>query len=209
MINDSNESLVNVYRVIQNSPEELIKALDGIQREYHALAEHADRRAYFMERRTFFNEGGPDDVTRAALFIFFMRTCYNGIYSVNRSGKLSVTFGAGNRAKILEEDLLRLNHKLLQGVVILDGDYRRTAKYAGEKTFFYFDPPYKPVNESGGCTSYMPDDFDDHDQIRLAEFCRTWGMSAANECSPTRTRSKRTRPIPSSTTCTTASISND
>lgn len=76
-----------------------------------------------MERRTFFNEGGPDDVTRAALFIFFMRTCYNGIYSVNRSGKLSVTFGAGNRAKILEEDLLRLNHKLLQGVVILDGDY--------------------------------------------------------------------------------------
>ena len=45
-----------------------------------------------MEKRTFFNEGNPDDVTRAALFIFFMRTCYNGIYSVNRSGKLSVTF---------------------------------------------------------------------------------------------------------------------
>lgn len=101
MINDSNESLVNVYRVIQNFPEELIKALDSIQREYHALAEHADRRAYFMAKRTFFNEGGPDDITRAALFIFFMRTCYNGIYSVNRSGKLSVTFGAGNRAKIL------------------------------------------------------------------------------------------------------------
>lgn len=175
MINDSNESLVNVYRVIQNSPEELIGKLEGIQKEYHALAEHADRRAYFMEKRTFFNEGGPDDVTRAALFIFFMRTCYNGIYSVNRSGKLSVTFGAGNRAKILEEDLLRLNHKLLQGVVILDGDYRQTGRYTGEKTFFYFDPPYKPVNESGGCTSYMPDDFDDNDQIRLAEFCRDLG----------------------------------
>ena len=70
---------MNVYRVIQNSPEELIKKLEGIQREYHALTEHADRRAYFMEKRAFFNEGGPDDVTRAALFIFFMRTCYNGI----------------------------------------------------------------------------------------------------------------------------------
>lgn len=79
----------------------------------------------------------------AALFIFFMRTCYNGIYSVNRSGKLSVTFGAGNRARILEEELLCLNHKLLWGVVILDGDYRQTGKYAGGKTFFYFDPPYK------------------------------------------------------------------
>ena len=166
---------MNVYRVIQNSPEELIKKLEGIQREYHALTEHADRRAYFMEKRAFFNEGGPDDVTRAALFIFFMRTCYNGIYSVNRSGKLSVTFGAGNRAKILEEELIRVNHGLLQGVTILEGDYHQTAKYAGEKTFFYFDPPYKPVNESGGCTSYMPDDFDDNDQIRLAVFCRDLG----------------------------------
>lgn len=175
MINDSNESLVNVYRIIQNSHEELIRTLDGIQREYHALREHADRRAYFMERRAFFNEGNPDDVTRAALFIFFMRTCYNGIYSVNRSGKLSVTFGAGNRARILEEELLRLNHELLRGVVILDGDYRQTGKYAGGKTFFYFDPPYKPVNEAGGYTSYMPDDFDDNDQIRLAEFCREIG----------------------------------
>ena len=50
---------------------------------------------------------------------------------------------------------------------------------AGEKTFFYFDPPYKPVNESGGCTSYMPDDFDDHDQIRLAEFCRDLGNAGS------------------------------
>lgn len=175
VINDSNESLVNVYRTIQNSHEELIGMLDRIQREYHALEEHADRKAYFMEKRAFFNEGNPDDVTRAALFIFFMRTCYNGIYSVNRQGKLSVTFGAGNRAKILEEELICINHKLLQGVVILDGDYRQTGKYADEKAFFYFDPPYKPVNESGDCTSYMPDDFDDNDQIRLAEFCREIG----------------------------------
>lgn len=67
-----------MYRVIQNSPEELIRTLEGIQKEYHALKKHADRRAYFMEKRTFFNEGDPDDVTRAALFIFFMRTCYSG-----------------------------------------------------------------------------------------------------------------------------------
>lgn len=179
MINDSNGSLVNVYRVIQNSPEELTKKLEDIQREYHALKEHADRRAYFMEKRAFFNEGAPDDVTRAALFIFFMRTCYNGIYSVNRSGKLSVTFGAGNRAKILEEELIRVNHGLLRGVTILEGDYRQTGEYAGERTFFYFDPPYKPVNESGGCTSYMPDDFDDNDQLRLAEFCRALGSAGS------------------------------
>ena len=52
-----------------------------------------------MERRSYYNEGNPDDITCAALFIFFMRTCYNGIYSVNRSGKLAVTFGFGEAGK--------------------------------------------------------------------------------------------------------------
>lgn len=128
-----------------------------------------------MKKRRVFNEEHPDDITRAALFIFFMRTCYNGIYSVNRKGRLSVTFGTGSRARILEEELIRCNHKLLQDVIILDGDYRQTEKYAGEKSFFYFDPPYKPVNEAGTCTSYMPDDFDDDCQIELAGFCKGLG----------------------------------
>lgn len=149
--------------------------LARIQEEYVTLSEYAQRKAYFMEKRAYYNDGNPDNITRAALFIFFMRTCYNGIYSVNRSGKLSVTFGFGGRVKLLEEELIRFNHKLLQGVIILDGDYRQTEKYAGEKSFFYFDPPYKPVNEAGACTSYMPDDFDDDCQIELAGFCKDLG----------------------------------
>ena len=120
-----------------------------------------------MEKRTYYNEGNPNNITRAALFIFFMRTCYNGIYSVNHSGKLSVTFGAGGRVKLLEEELIRFNHKLLQDVVILDGDYRQTAEYTGANSLFYFDPPYKPVNEGNSCTSYMPQDFGDEEQINL------------------------------------------
>ena len=121
-----------------------------------------------MEKRTYYNEGNPNNITRAALFIFFMRTCYNGIYSVNHSGKLSVTFGAGGRVKLLEEELIRFNHKLLQDVIILDGDYRQTGKYIGANSLFYFDPPYKPVNEGNSCTSYMPQDFGDEEQINLA-----------------------------------------
>ena len=73
---------------------------------------------------------------------FFYAYLLNGIYSVNRSGKLSVTFGFGGRVKLLEEELIRFNHKLLQDVVILDGDYQQTEKYLGSKSFFY----YKPVN---------------------------------------------------------------
>ena len=61
--------------------------------------------------------------------------------------------------KLLEDELIRFNHKLLQDVVILDGDYRQTAEYTGANSLFYFDPPYKPVNEGNSCTSYMPQDF--------------------------------------------------
>lgn len=61
--------------------------------------------------------------------------------------------------------------RLLQGVEILDGDYRRTLSYASERSFFYFDPPYKPVSVSNTCTAYMPDRFADPEQIALAGFC--------------------------------------
>lgn len=168
-----------MYRVIKESPEELIGILARIQEVYTALDGRDERKKYFMEKRTFYNEGNPDNVLRAALFIFFMRTCYNGIYSVNRSGKLSVTFGLGGRAKLLEEDLIRFNHQLLQDVVILDGDYRQSGEYAGGNTLYYFDPPYKPVNESNACTSYMPRDFGDEEQTGLADFCKEIGEAGA------------------------------
>lgn len=153
--------------------------LAEIQDEYIGLGEYAPRKAYFMEKRAYYNEGNPDNVTRAALFIFFMRTCFNGIYSVNRAGKLSVTFGAGGRAKLLEEELIRFNHKLLQNVVILDGDYGKTKEYLGNKTFYYFDPPYKPVNETNACTSYMPQDFGDAEQVSLSWFCKEIGEAGS------------------------------
>ena len=102
---------------------------------------------------------------------FFYAYLLNGIYSVNRSGKLSVTFGFGGRVKLLEEELIRFNHKLLQDVVILDGDYQQTEKYLGSKSFFY----YKPVNERNACTSYMSQNFGDEEQVSLADFCKEIG----------------------------------
>ncbi len=104
-------------------------------------------------------------------YSFFYAYLLNGIYSVNRSGKLSVTFGFGGRVKLLEEELIRFNHKLLQDVVILDGDYQQTEKYLGSKSFFY----YKPVNESNACTSYMSQNFGDEEQVSLADFCKEIG----------------------------------
>ena len=142
MINDSNESLVNVYRVIRDTPEELVGLLAGIQGEYHALQGRTERRDYFMEKRRVFNEEHPDGITRAALFIFFMRTCYNGIYSVNRKGRLSVTFGTGSRARILEEELIRFNHKLLQGVARRKNTRERNRSFISTRPT---NPSMRPV----------------------------------------------------------------
>lgn len=146
--------------------------MGNIQEEYLALDGKEPRRQYFYAKRTLYNEESPQDLMRAALFIFFMKTCYNGIFSVNRKGKLSVTFGCGGRTKILEEELIRINYRLLQGVVILNGDYKQTGKYAGTDAYFYFDPPYKPTNSSNACTSYTAEDFSDPQQIELAGFCK-------------------------------------
>ena len=73
---------MNVYRIIRDTPEELVGLLAGIQGEYHALEERTERRDYFMKKRRVFNEEHPDDITRAALFIFFMRTCYRPMNKV-------------------------------------------------------------------------------------------------------------------------------
>lgn len=177
--------------------------LEGIQREYHALTEHADRRAYFMEKRAFFNEGGPDDVTRAALFIFFMRTCYNGIYSVNRSGKLSVTFGAGNRAKILEEELIRVNHGLLQGVTILEATTTRQRSMPERKPSSISILPTSLSTSRAAVPPTCRTTSTTTTRSAWLSFAGIWGMPAANECSPTRIRARRIRPIPSSMIYTT------
>lgn len=89
MINDSNESLVNVYRVIRDTPEELVGLLAGIQGEYHTLEERTERRDYFMEKRRVFNEEHPDDITRPP---FSFSSCAPAITASIRS-----TARAGSR----------------------------------------------------------------------------------------------------------------
>ena len=93
VINDSNEHLINDYRMIRDRPQELIRALLALQSYYGDLAGYEPRKEYFLEQRARYNAGGLDDLVRAALFVFLMRTCYNAVYSVNRKGELSMSFG--------------------------------------------------------------------------------------------------------------------
>lgn len=170
--NDLNADLVTTYRVVRDSPEQLISALGRMQVSFYALAEEADRRAYYLNRRERYNSHPSEDVEIAALFIFLNRTCFNGLYRVNAKGRYNVPFGKTVRPLICDADNLRAASTLLQKVEFLCGDFASVERHVLGRAFWYFDPPYRPLTTTASFTAYSKDGFGDDQQRRLAEFCR-------------------------------------
>ena len=172
---DINIDLINSYNVIKNNVEDLITNLKQIETEYLEL-EQEKRKEYFYKKRNEYNsytlEENEQNIQRAAQFIYLNRTCFNGLYRVNKAGKFNVPMGSHKNPTICDEENLRNLSNLIQNVQFLYGDYRKSMKYVTEKTFVYFDPPYRPLNITSGFTSYTKEDFNDDNQRELAEFYR-------------------------------------
>jgi DNA adenine methylase len=100
------------------------------------------------------------------------KTCFNGLYRVNRSGGFNVPIGSYKNPKICDTDNLRLAAKAFEDTIILNGDYAETLRYANSETLFYLDPPYKPISATSSFNAYAKASFDDQEQVRLSEFCR-------------------------------------
>ncbi len=172
VINDINTDLTNSYITIKENVEELILLLKNWEKEYHSLKDKSEeKKEYYYSKRKLFNSRISDKTTQTALFIFLNRTCFNGLYRVNRKNEFNVPIGSYKTPMICDEDNLRVVSKILQKVTILNGDFEATLEYAEDKTLFYFDPPYKPLSETSSFNSYAKDEFDDSEQIRLAKFC--------------------------------------
>jgi len=172
VINDINVDLINTYLTIRNDVDALIKQLDAWQFEYHALALNQERKkAYYYSKRAEFNTKQQPEITQAALFVFLNRTCFNGLYRVNRSGGFNVPIGSYKTPKICNKANLKLVSEALQRVTILQGDFEQTLEHAQGNTMFYLDPPYKPLNISSSFKAYAKDEFNDAEQIRLKNFC--------------------------------------
>lgn len=172
VINDINYDLINTYKVVSTHPDELISVLSIMQSEYHSLDTQQDRKKkYYYNKRDSYNLRNSDNITQAALFIFLNRTCFNGLYRVNKSNEFNVPMGSYKKPTICDEKNLLAVSKVLQKVEILNGDYERTLEHAGENSFFYFDPPYKPLNTTSSFNSYAKDEFNDQQQVRLRDFC--------------------------------------
>lgn len=171
VINDINPDLATCYRVVRDHPTKLLQALSNIQEAYYSCATQEGRRDMFLAMRERFNEGHHDDIEKSMLFIFLNRTCFNGLYRVNRKGKFNVPCGRYVRPAICDPETIYADSELLQRVEILCGDYVQTLPYMNESTLCYLDPPYRPLSATSNFNDYAKEAFDDDEQRRLKRFC--------------------------------------
>ena len=171
IINDINPDLAKAFETIRNNPHELISCLTATQKKYYSFKTVEEKKEYFLEQRKIFNSRKLDPIKNTCLLIFLNRTCFNGLYRVNSKNEFNVPFGKNLNPRICDQETILADSKLLQKVIILNGDFEETLKYATKNTFFYLDPPYKPISATSSFTSYAKDNFNDKEQIRLKDFC--------------------------------------
>ena len=179
---DINADLINSYLVIRNNVEELIKELAIKEAKYKSL-EDDKRKEYFYEIRTEYNSYELEDevinIKRASEFIFLNKTCFNGLYRVNKNNKFNVPFNNAKNPLICDVENLRNLSKLIQNVNFICGDYQKINNFVDNKTFIYFDPPYRPLTGTSDFTSYTKDSFNDNDQRNLGKFYKEQSLKGA------------------------------
>lgn len=158
VLSDLNSDLVTTYNVIKNNVDELIKS----------LKKHKYEKNYFLKIRAI-DPNKLSDLEIASRFIYLNRTCFNGMYRVNSSGKFNVPFGKYSNPLICDEVNLRRVSKALKGVTIKHQDYKKVLKEAKKGDFVYFDPPYFPVSKTASFTAYTNDAFLEKEQIELRD----------------------------------------
>jgi DNA adenine methylase len=162
---DVNEDLVNCYNTVRNNVTSIIAELRRLESCY--LKSYESRRSdmYYRIREEFNCDRSP------AKLIFLNKTCYNGLYRVNRSNAFNVPFGNYKNPTICDEENLTAASTILQGAEIIAADFEESERYINKHCFVYLDPPYRPISATASFTSYAKGDFTEEDQIRLAKFC--------------------------------------
>ncbi|MEW6654880.1 MAG: DNA adenine methylase, partial [Bacteroidota bacterium] len=186
-LSDINEELILAYRTIQRDVESVIYLLKKLEEKYYTLDETEQKdfyynlRSAFNNKRTYidFSSFNDDWIERTASIIFLNRTCYNGLFRVNSNGNFNVPFGDYKNPRICDQDNLLAVSKLLKKAEIVCGDFTISESFIDENTFVYFDPPYRPISKTSNFTSYSRFDFDEKEQIRLANYFNTLSQKGA------------------------------
>jgi DNA adenine methylase len=158
IIADSNPELVNLYRVLQRDHEAVAAHL--------ATFENSER-FFYRVRRLRLEDLEP--AFAAARTIYLNRTCYNGLYRVNRKGEFNVPYGRYKKAAFYQPEVLKTAAAALADAEIILGDYKTVlAEHARSGDFVFLDPPYLPVSEFADFKRYTKEQFYEEDHRELA-----------------------------------------
>lgn len=159
IISDSNAELINLYQVVANNVEDLItllKDMKNTEEEFYRIRE--------------LDTSKMSDIEQAARTMYLNKTCYNGLYRVNRKGKFNAPYGKYKKPNICDENNLRSASMVLKQSTIIHGDYKDVLlKYAEPGDFIFLDPPYLPISKYADFKRYTKEQFYEEDQLELAE----------------------------------------
>ena len=167
VINDSNKELINCYKVIKDSLDELMEELSK-DKYSNSETSYYEMRDLDRSKKKY---ASLSEVEKAARIIYLNKTCYNGLFRVNSQGQFNVPFGRYKNPNFLDDAVLRAVNKYLNSnnITLLNQDFAEAVKDAKRGDFVYFDPPYDPVSETASFTGYDVNGFNRDEQERLKE----------------------------------------
>ena len=161
-LSDINAELVNTYTVVKNNPTELIKNLLSFQSKHNKDFYYEMRE---LDRQSDFH--ALSVVEKATRFIYLNKTCFNGLYRVNKKGFFNTPMGDYKNPKIADLDTIMNASEALQDANITDQSFGEVVHFASCSDLVYFDPPYYPLNTTSSFTAYNENDFLDEKQKEL------------------------------------------
>jgi len=163
-LSDINSELVNTYNVVKNNPIDLISNLE-IYKEKHSKDFYYETRALDREDRFL----KISELERATRFIYLNKTCFNGLYRVNKKGYFNTPIGSYKNPNIADKDTILSASSALQNAVIINQSFAKVIENSDKDDLVYFDPPYYPLNVTSSFTAYDSNCFLEDAQFELFE----------------------------------------
>lgn len=158
VLGDANKRLVRTYRGVRDYVEQVIKRL--------SLLPYCPKRFASVRGE---NPEGLTEAEVAAWLIYLNKTCYNGLYRVNKKGQFNVPFGRYENPTICDTENLRACSRALRNTSLVVGDFEETVAGALPGDFVYFDPPYVPLSKTSNFVAYDKTGFTKDDHVRLRD----------------------------------------
>jgi len=161
MLSDINKDLIKTFIFVRDRPKELIKNLEYFDKN--------NSENFYYNVRTRYNQGIITGIRRAAAFIYLTKTCFNGVYRINKKGEFNVPYGYYKDPEIYNKEEIMFASQLLNGVDIRRQDYTKVLQHVKKDDLIYLDPCYDPLKKTS-FVHYTRERFSIQDRTKLYEF---------------------------------------